>query len=374
MLIPTRAVSGLKAQAGDRPSLLVVSCYIVIHQGEYTLCMDVVVYGVSGYAGQQLVGLVASHPELRLVGAVSRSWQGRTLDEGIPGLDRRVAELVVSAPERTPQGEVAYLALPHGESQRLVPELLSRSRLVVDLGADFRFSDQQSYRQWYGVDHLAPELLEKGVSGLVEYNREKLFGASLIAVPGCYPTAVALAMCPLKEVLGPSVVIVDAISGVSGAGVTPTPSSHFGAASESVGAYGVSGHRHTGEMEMFLERPVLFTPHLAPMRRGILATCYGVPRKDQPMLSTVELAELVASRYRDEPFVHVVSEPPATAQVRGSNHVRIHYISDARTGYYRGICVLDNLVKGASGQAIQATNVALGWPEDAGLTGLGVWP
>ncbi len=332
------------------------------------------VYGASGYAGQQLVGLIDAHPEMRLVGVVSRSWQGRLLGEVIPSLSPVTYEVVVSPPDEAPTGELVYLALPHGESQNLVPGLLDRSRLVVDLGADFRFPDQESYLRWYGGEHRAPELLSQSVCGLVEHNRERLPGASLIAVPGCYPTAVALAMLPLKEVLSRATVIVDAISGVSGAGATPTPSSHFGAASESVSAYGVLGHRHTGEMEAFLERPVLFTPHLAPMRRGILATCYAGPCDAASMLSTEELGEVGRAYYEGNPFVHVVDEPPSTAEVRGSNHVRIYYTSDARTGLYRAISVLDNLVKGAAGQAIQATNVALGWPEDAGLAFQGLWP
>jgi N-acetyl-gamma-glutamyl-phosphate reductase len=259
----------------------------------------------------------------------------------------------------------------------LVPTLLDSGTLVVDLSADFRLADAAVYEEWYGVPHSAPHLLEEAVYGLVELNRAALRDARLIACPGCYPTATLLATAPaLREtrVLGP--VVVDAKSGVSGAGRTCTPATHYVSANESVTPYSVGAHRHTPEIaqEMSLvagaEVPVVFAPHLVPATRGLLATTY------MRMEAGVSIDDMVASyaeAYSSEPFVtvHESGRMPSTREVTGSNRAHIGLTVDGPTGTLVVTCAIDNLVKGASGQAVQAANVALGFAETDGLAGFG---
>ena len=257
-----------------------------------------------------------------------------------------------------------FCGLPHGESQRIVPALRTRVGVVVDLAADFRLKDAALYPQWYGEEHRAPELLGEAVYGLPELFREGLAGATLVAAAGCYPTATGLALAPLvrRGLVEPTGIIVDAASGVSGAGRGLKDSLHFGSVDEDFTAYGLLTHRHTPEMEQILGSQVLFTPHLAPMVRGILATCYSRPA--DTALSTDSVLAALHEAYDAEPFVVVTDDPPSTKATAGSNAAHVTARVDPRTGWVISFCALDNLVKGASGQAIQCANAALGTARD----------
>jgi len=339
--------------------------------------MKVAILGAAGYAGQVLAQLATAHPGLDLVAVQGHEAAGERLGSFVPSLGHGEGDLVVDPIGSDIAGaEAVFLALPHGLSQEFVPRLLVQHRVVVDLGADFRFADPKEYATWYGDSHRAPELLEKRVYGLVETQRSHLGGAQLIAAPGCYVTAASLGLWPLVSglLIGEELVIVDAYSGVSGAGKGLKAASQFVSVNENLSAYGLLNHRHTGEMEMNLGRTVLFTPHLAPITRGILATSYAVPAAGAAPLDQAHLLAHYRQVYADSPFVRVVDRPPGTREVVGTNYIAIHPTYDPRTDRYLVISVIDNLIKGAGGQAIQALNVAMGWPEDLGLTQLGVWP
>jgi N-acetyl-gamma-glutamyl-phosphate reductase len=257
-----------------------------------------------------------------------------------------------------------------------VPELRGRVGLVVDLAADFRLRDASQYPRWYGAAHGAPDLLAEAAYGLPELFRDGLVGATLVAAAGCYPTAAGLALAPLVRcgLVEPTGIIVDAASGVSGAGRGPKESLHFGTVDEDFTAYGLLTHRHTPEIEQILGSQVLFTPHLAPMVRGILATCYARPAAGRPVPSTDAVMGALHEAYDDEPFVVVRDDPPSTKATAGSNAAHVTACVDRRTGWVVTLCALDNLVKGASGQAIQCANAALGLPETTGLPVAGVYP
>ncbi|MDP9021059.1 MAG: N-acetyl-gamma-glutamyl-phosphate reductase, partial [Actinomycetota bacterium] len=269
--------------------------------------------------------------------------------------------------------DAVFLALPHGASASVVPELAKRAGAVVDLSADFRLKDPSLYDQWYGAAHPAPELLADFAYGLPELFRPTLTGATAIAVPGCYPTAAALALAPLVRggVIEPSGVIVDAATGVSGAGRPAKAMTTFCTVDEDFRAYGLVGHRHTPEIEQATGTSVLFTPHLAPMSRGILATCYARPA---PGASGADALDALAEAYRDEPFVVVRPESPSTKATAGSNCAHLTARHDPRTGWVVALCALDNLVKGAAGQAVQCANLALGLDEPTGLPLAGIAP
>ena len=276
--------------------------------------------------------------------------------------------------------DVVFCALPHGESQRIVPALRERVGAIVDLAADFRLRDAALYPTWYGEEHRAPELLAEAAFGLPELFRSGLGGATLVAAAGCYPTAAGLALAPLLRagLVEPAGIIVDAASGVSGAGRGLKESLHFGTVDEDFVAYGLLHHRHTPEMEQILGAQVLFTPHLVPMVRGILATCYARPvagaGSGTTGLSTADVLDVLHEVYDDEPFVVVADAPPSTKATSGSNCAHVTARVDERTGWVLSLCALDNLVKGASGQAIQCANIALGLPETAGLPMVGLYP
>lgn len=331
------------------------------------------VVGASGYAGAELLRLLAGHRDLDVVLAAARGHAGSAVAGHTPSLAAAYPSLVYEPTdlERLTGLDVVFLALPHGESQRLVPDL--DDALVVDLAADFRLKDPAAYPLWYGGEHAAPGLLAEFVYGLPELTRDDLRGARRVAVPGCYPTAAALALAPFARagLLGDSAVIVDAASGVSGAGRTPSEELHFGTVDEDFRAYGLLTHRHTPEMEQVLGCAVVFTPHLAPMTRGILATCYARPA--QP-LATADAMAVLRGAYDGERFVVVTDEPPSTKATWGSNCAHLHARVDERTGWLLVVCALDNLVKGAAGQAIQCANIALGLEEGLGLPIAGVFP
>jgi N-acetyl-gamma-glutamyl-phosphate reductase len=335
------------------------------------------IVGASGYTGAELLRLLAGHPELEVVLAQAGSSAGTPVASLYPGLAGEYGDLAFGEldPAATEGLDVVFVALPSGESQHVVPLVAPHVGHLVDLGADFRLRDPGLYPQWYGFEHAAPELLQEFVYGLPELGRETLRGAHLIAAPGCYVTAAALAITPLVRagVIDPSAVIVDAASGVSGAGRQPGATTHYAAVNEGFTAYGLLSHRHTPEIEQVSGAQVIFTPHLAPMTRGILATCYARPAGEGGR-STDRLLALLRSFYRGEPFVQVVDDPPSTRHTLGANSCHITARYDDRSGYVLVLAALDNLVKGASGQALQAANLALGLPETLGLPSVGMGP
>lgn len=338
------------------------------------------VIGASGFTGAELLRLLAGHPSLELAFATADSQAGVLVADLYPGLSAAYPGLTYSAwPPSDPVAALAdvdavVVALPHGASQALVGALLDRVRVVVDLGADFRLDDAADYERWYHERHTVPELLERFVYGLPELHRSRIAGADAVAVPGCYPTAATLALHPLVEagLVERHGLVVDAVSGVSGAGRPPKPTTTFCAVDSDVTAYGLLDHRHTVEMETNLSASVLFTPHLVPMSRGILATCYGRPARDG--LSTGDLLAALEDAYRDEPFVVVSETSPSTKATLGSNTAHVTARYDERTGTVLALAAIDNLGKGASGQALQCLNLALGLPETAGLSLTGVTP
>jgi N-acetyl-gamma-glutamyl-phosphate reductase len=342
----------------------------------------VAVLGASGYTGAELLRLLLDHPRVEIAALAAERSAGARIAQVFPQLagrlDREVESLDTEA--IAARAEVVFSCLPHGASAAAVAALVERGKLVVDLSADFRLRDAGEFATWYGP-HPHPQLLARAVYGLPELYREQLRGARLIASPGCYPTATILAAAPLlaRGLLRPRLV-VDAKSGVTGAGRAASLGTHFSEIGEGVRAYKVAGtHRHTPEMEQELTLVaggavrVTFTPHLIPMARGILACVYGEPT--DPALGEADYRSVLIDAYRGEPFVVVLDDAlPDTAHVRGSNRAHLAVRLDTRAGVVVAMAAIDNLVKGASGQAIQAMNIALGWPEADGLSGVALFP
>jgi N-acetyl-gamma-glutamyl-phosphate reductase len=328
------------------------------------------IIGGSGYTGAELLRLLSQHPELDVVHVTGDSAAGSAVAELYPSLAAGYDGLVYEPYDAAAVAglDLVFLALPHGHSQGIVPELVGTVGHLVDLAADFRLEDPALYPQWYGEEHQAPELLGRFVYGLPELHRDELRGAELVAVPGCYPTAASLPLAPLVRsgLVSTDGVIVDAASGVSGAGKGKFP---FCGTDEDFTAYGLLDHRHTPEMEANTGASVLFTPHLAPMNRGILATCYARPTTPT---TTDEVLGCLAEAYADEPFVVVSERSPSTKATLGSNTAHLTARADPRTGWVVAIGAIDNLVKGASGQAIQCANLALGLDEALGLPKVGM--
>jgi N-acetyl-gamma-glutamyl-phosphate reductase len=328
------------------------------------------ILGASGFVGAELLRLCAAHPELQPVRLFGDSQAGMPLDTVHPHLALAFPDRWVElySPETLDDVDLVFAALPHGHSQRLAPEIVDRGLAFVDLGADFRLDDADEYERWYKEPHAAPELLGDFVYGLPEYYRDEIAASRTVAAPGCYPTSAILALKPLLELIDPATIVVDAASGVTGAGRAAKEETHFNTVAESFSAYGLLGHRHTAEMEMALGGTVLFTPHLLPANRGILATCYADAR------GPCDPLEALREAYEGEPFVHVAERPPATKWTLGSNAVHLTARYDERTGRVLAIAALDNLVKGAAGQMIQCANLMLGLDETAGLPRVGVYP
>jgi N-acetyl-gamma-glutamyl-phosphate reductase len=340
---------------------------------DFAVSVRVGIFGASGYTGAELLRLVAGHPEMEVVLATADTHAGAAVAELYPHLAAAYPDMIFEDTQAAKAHglDVAFLGLPHGASQALVPDLLGRVGHVVDLAADFRLKDPAAYPQWYHAEHQVPELLATAVHGIPELYRHLMPGAPLIAAAGCYVTAASLALAPLVRagIIETHGVVVDAASGVSGAGRAAKPDTHFNAVDEDFHAYGLLSHRHTPEIEQATGAQVLFTPHLAPMNRGILATCYARPTSGDP-----DPLAVLAEAYEDEPFVVVSERSPSTKATLGSNCVHLTARYDARTGWVLAIAALDNLTKGASGQAIQCANVALGLPETTGLPIVGVYP
>ena len=329
------------------------------------------ILGASGYVGGELLRLVAAHPQLTATHMFGESKAGQKLAAVHPHLTAAYPDAVVEKFDGT-LGEVdlVFAALPHGHSQRIAASILEKGISLVDLGADFRLNDAASYERWYGHAHEAPELLGKFVYGIPELNRGAIKSAKAVAAAGCYATAAILALKPLVDagLVKPESLIVDAASGVSGAGREAKESTGFSTVDGSFSAYGLLNHRHTAEMEMAIGGTVLFTPHLVPMTRGILATCYG------EATGACDPLEVLRNSYANEPFVHVTDQPPATKWVTGSNGVQLTARYDERTRRVLALSAIDNLGKGAAGQMIQCANLMLGVDETAGLTTIGVYP
>ncbi|MGH9214425.1 MAG: N-acetyl-gamma-glutamyl-phosphate reductase [Acidimicrobiales bacterium] len=343
------------------------------------------IVGASGYTGAELLRLVATHPHLEVKLATGDSQAGTRIGDLYPSLAGAYGDAVFDryeAPEQVDGLDLLFLALPHGESQAIVSDLIGRVGHLVDLAADFRLADPSLYPTWYGEAHTRPDLLAHFAYGLPELFRDGLQGASLVAAPGCYVTAATLALAPLLQagVVEATGLVVDAASGVSGAGRSPRAGTSFCTVDEDFTAYGLATHRHTPEIEQALttvagvSTQVLFAPHLAPMNRGILATCYArsAPGTDPP--PTAELLGLLRQRWAGEPFVVVGERPPSTKATLGSNAVHVTAFADPRTGWIVALAALDNLVKGASGQAVQCANLMLGLPETSGLSVSGIYP
>ena len=347
----------------------------------YTDAMKAGIIGGSGYTGVELLRLLAGHPDIEVATVTAHSRAGQLVGEYTPSLAAAYPGMVYEAagPTSLDGLDLVFCALPHGESQRIVPALRDRVGVIVDLAADFRLRDPALYPTWYGEAHEAPELLDHAVYGLPELFRPPLAGATLIASAGCYPTAAGLALAPLVRagLIEASGIIVDAASGTSGAGRAATDSLHFGTVDENFVAYGLLTHRHTPEMQQILGAEVLFTPHLAPMVRGILATCYArpaAPAAGARALTTSDVMDALHAAYDHEPFVVVTDAPPSTKATSGSNCAHVTARVDERTGWVLALCALDNLVKGAAGQAVQCANAALGLPETTGLPAAGLYP
>ena len=333
------------------------------------------IIGASGYTGAELLRLCAQHPGLEVVYATGDTQAGSLASSLYPSLAARYPDLVFEEfdPSLAEGLDVVFLGLPHEASMAVAPQLHGKVGCLVDLSAAFRLKDASLYPTWYGFVHDQPELLATAVFGLPELHREDLKEATLVATPGCHVTAATLALAPLVEAgaIEPAGVIVNSITGVSGAGRALKHTSMFCTVDEDVTAYGLLDHRHTPEIEQETGAQVLFTPHLAPLSRGLLATCYARPNGK---VTTSSLLATLAGRYRDEPFVVVRPASPSTKATMGSNVAHITARFDERTNTVISICAIDNLAKGASGGAVQAANVALGLAETAGLASVGLYP
>ncbi|MBM3118904.1 MAG: N-acetyl-gamma-glutamyl-phosphate reductase [Chloroflexi bacterium] len=334
------------------------------------------IINVTGYAGVELARLLYRHPEVKLISVTGRSAAGQRLAEVFPHL----AEIDITITPELDEVDVAFSAMPHKASAEVILPLAERGIKVVDISADFRLKDASKYPEWYDFAHPAPDLLQKAVYGLPEFHRSEIAKASLVANPGCYPTGALLALAPaVKKGLVHPDIIVDAKSGVSGAGRTLSLSTHYTEAVDNVRAYSLHGHRHLPEIIQELETlnpsfsfSVTFLPHLMPTSRGILSSCYA--RLNDGKLANEKVRELYRDYYKGEPFVRVVDSPPETKQTWGSNLCLIYPTVDHRTGRLIAISCLDNLVKGAAGQAIQNMNIMFSFPETAGLEALPIYP
>jgi len=327
------------------------------------------IINVTGYAGSELARLLHQHPQVELVSVTGRSLIGQKLADVFPHL----ADIDLMIESELANVDVAFSALPHGSSAEALLPLIKKGIIVIDISADFRLKDAAVYEEWYGVKHPAPELLAKAVYGLPELHREKIIKSDIVANPGCYPTSAILAFAPaVKNDLIEPDIIVDSKSGVSGTGRTLSLAVHYSEVNENTSAYALEGHRHMPEIMQELALPsVTFLPHLIPMTRGILSSCYAKLKED---VSRDVVRKLYEDFYKGEPFTKVVNTPPQTKQTWGNNTCLIYPTIDTRTNRLIVISCIDNLVKGAAGQAVQNMNLMLRIPESTGLDFLAVYP
>jgi N-acetyl-gamma-glutamyl-phosphate reductase len=334
-----------------------------------TVVITASIVGATGYTGAVLTDILAEHPEVRLGALTSKSYIGARVKKLFPHL--RVDGTYVEYSPETAAADVAFVCYPHAEAYAIVAELVDRGCRVVDLSADYRLRDPAAYQTWYGFTHPRTDLVAEAVFGLPEVYRKHIAAARLVANPGCYPTGMLLGLLPAVDEIMDGGVIVDSKSGVSGAGRTPSDKVHFCAVNDNFKAYSEVGHRHTAEMVQELAAaagrplPVCFTPHLLPVDRGILSTMYFRPKNG--LIGNAAWLERYREHYEGETFVEIVDAVPSLAEVAGTNFCRIALKEDSAAGLVKVFTVIDNLVKGASGQAVQNMNVMFGFAEDAGL-------
>jgi len=330
------------------------------------------ILGASGYVGGELMRLIAGHPDMEVAVAFGATAAGQAVSALHPHLALAYPDLGFATWDKTllKGSDLILAALPHGETQRLADDLVAPGVPFVDLGADFRLDSAADYQRWYGEPHARPELIDSFTYGLPEFFRAAIKGSKRVAAPGCYPTAASLALRPLIEagVIERKGIIVDAASGVSGAGRGASSGTHLCAVEGNMRAYGLLNHRHTAEMEMVSGAEILFTPHLVPMSRGILATCYA--RATGPC----DPLAILAAAYANERFVHVGEALPETKWACGSNAAFLTARYDERTQTVVALAAIDNLGKGAAGQMLQCANLMLGLDEGAGLSTMGIYP
>ncbi len=338
--------------------------------------INIAIAGATGYTGSELLRLLYLHPDAKVIRITSEQHSGAEISSVFP----QFGELMdltyepLDPDTLVKDADLVFLALPHTLSMETVPRVLKHGVRLVDLSADFRLNDVSLYRTWYKVDHTAPELLSQSIYGLPELYRDEIADARLLANPGCYPTCALLGLAPLIKngYVRTDGIVIDAKSGVSGAGKSPKPHLHFPEANEALAAYRIGEHQHTPEIEQEISRlsekkvVLSFTPHLIPMNRGLLCTSYGILNRK---VSTEELVDAYKTFYGDEPFirVHPAGSLPNTRDVRGTNRCDIGLKVDDRTGRVIVVSVIDNLVKGASGQAVQNMNLMMGIKETTGL-------
>ena len=330
------------------------------------------ILGASGYVGGELMRLIAAHPEMEVAVAFGATAAGQPVAAAHPHLALAYPDMAFAAWDAAllAGSDLILAALPHGETQRLADDLLAPGVPLVDLGADFRLDSAEDYERWYGEPHARPELIQRFTYGLPEFFRAEIKGSKRVAAPGCYPTAANLALRPLIEAgaIEAKGIIVDAASGVSGAGRGANAGTHFCAVEGNMRAYGLLDHRHTAEIEMVAGAEVLFTPHLVAMSRGILATCYARATGPCDPLAILKAA------YGGERFVHVGAALPETKWAAGSNAAFLTARYDERTQTVVALAAIDNLGKGAAGQMLQCANLMLGLDEGAGLSNIGIYP
>jgi len=339
--------------------------------------LKVGIINVTGYAGMELARLLHKHPKVELSSVTGRSAAGQKLSDVFPHL----AEIDMTISAELGEIDLAFSAMPHKASAEVIIPLVERGIKVIDISADFRLKDSSEYTKWYDFTHPAPKLLRKAVYGLPELHRSEIAKADLVASTGCYPVGALLALAPVvkEELIHPDI-IIDSKSGISGAGRTISLSTHYTEAVDNVRAYSVHGHRHLPEIVQELKAlgkfspSVTFLPHLVPMSRGILSSCYATFKEGKLGKGAGKLTDLYRNFYKEEPFVRVVDKPPETKQTWGSNLCLVYPTVDIRTGRLIAISCIDNLIKGAAGQAIQNMNIMLGFSETDGLEALPVYP
>lgn len=347
------------------------------------MTIKVSIIGATGYTGAELVRILHRHPGVELTALTTRSYVDMPFDQVYPHL-HKYNQLVCEEMNLTrvfDNADVIFVALPHGHAMPAALEAARRGKKIVDLGADFRLRDYRVYEQWYKVEHEAKTLLDEAAYGLPEVSRRQVREARLVANPGCYPTSAILALAPLlkHKLIDTGSIIIDSKSGVSGAGRGLSLGTHFSEVNENFKAYNIAGHRHTPEIEQELSKiageeiTVTFTPHLLPITRGILSTVYATLSSQ---VGKEKIREIYLDYYKDEFFVRVLPDGtlPQTKWVSGTNHCDLGITLDDRTGRVIITSAIDNLVKGASGQAVQNMNIICGLPEDTALAGPGLYP